>query len=168
MMMSLTTLSRRLALATLAAAILSGPGLAPRADAKTLRFAFQGELKAADPYAINESFSLSVGSAVYEGLIRRKPDMSIEPCLATSWEQLDPLHWRFHLRKGVKFHEGQDFTADDVVFSADRVHSPGSDIKNRVPLDAKVVKVDDYTVDFILKNPNPLLINEWESWGIFS
>ena len=133
-----------------------------------MRFAFQGELKAVDPYAINESFSLSVNGAVYEGLIRRGQDMKIEPCLATSWETLDPLHWRFHLRKGVKFHDGEDFTADDVVFSADRVHSAGSDIKNRVPLDAKVVKVDDYTVDFILKTPNPLLINEWETWGIFS
>ena len=51
--------------------------------------------------------------------------MKIEPCLATSWEVLDPLHWRFHLRKGVKFDEGQDFTADDVVFSAHRVLSAG-------------------------------------------
>ena len=157
----------RLALAALSAAAIMA-ALAPVASAKTLRFAFQGELKAVDPYAINESFSLSVDGAVYEGLIRRKPDMSIEPCLATSWEQLDPLHWRFHLRKGVKFDEGQDFTADDVVFSAQRVHSPGSDIKGRVPLDAQVVKVDDYTVVFILKTPNPLLINEWETWGIFS
>ena len=159
----------RLALVALsAAAILAGPSLASEASAKTLRFAFQGELKAVDPYAINESFSLSVNGSVYEGLIRRGQDMKIEPCLATSWETLDPLHWRFHLRKGVKFHDGQDFTADDVVFSADRVHSPGSDIKNRVPLDAKVVKVDDYTVDFLLKTPNPLLFNEWETWGIFS
>jgi peptide/nickel transport system substrate-binding protein len=169
MKMRFTTTALKLALAGLgAAAIMAGSGLASQAQAKTLRFAFQGELKAVDPYAINESFSLSVGNAVYEGLIRRKPDMSIEPALATSWEKLDPLHWRFHLRKGVKFHEGQDFTADDVVFSASRVHSPGSDIKGRVPLDAQVVKVDDYTVDFILKTPNPLLINEWETWGIFS
>ena len=159
----------KLALTALSAAtIIAGTFLAPEASAKTLRFAFQGELKAVDPYAINESFSLSVNGSVYEGLIRRGQDMKIEPCLATSWETLDPLHWRFHLRKGVKFHDGEDFTADDVVFSADRVHSAGSDIKNRVPLDAKVVKVDDYTVDFILKTPNPLLINEWETWGIFS
>src|SRR5947208_16984866 len=94
MKMRLTRTALKLAFAALgAAAMLAGPGFAPRAEAKTLRFAFQGELKAADPYAINESFSLSVGSAVYEGLIRRKPDMSIEPCLATSWERLDPLHW---------------------------------------------------------------------------
>ncbi len=165
----LTKKAGKLALTALSAAtIIAGTFLAPEASAKTLRFAFQGELKAVDPYAINESFSLSVNGSVYEGLIRRGQDMKIEPCLATSWETLDPLHWRFHLRKGVKFHDGEDFTADDVVFSADRVHSAGSDIKNRVPLDAKVVKVDDYTVDFILKTPNPLLINEWETWGIFS
>jgi peptide/nickel transport system substrate-binding protein len=168
MKMRLMTGARRLALAALGAvAILGGP-VAAEADAKTLRFAFQGSLKAVDPYALNESFSLSANGAVYEGLIRRGPDMKIEPCLATSWEQLDPLHWRFHLRKGVKFHEGQDFTADDVVFSAQRVHSAASDLKPRVPLDAQVVKVDDYTVDFVLKTPNPLLINEWETWGIFS
>src|SRR3984957_21337955 len=98
----------RLALAFAGGALPAVTALVPDAEAKTLRFAFQGELKAVDPYAINESFSLSVNSSVYEGLIRRKPDMSIEPALATSWETLDPLHWRFHLRKGVKFHEGQD------------------------------------------------------------
>jgi ABC-type transport system substrate-binding protein len=67
-----------------------------------------------------------------------------------------------------KFHEGQDFTADDVIFSAYRVISAGSDLKGRIPADAEIVKVDDYTVDFLLKTPGPLLINEWETWGIFS
>src|ERR1700742_4974977 len=80
-----------------------GPLLASPAQAKTLRFAFQGELKSVDPYQINEGFSLSLNGSVYEGLIRRGPDLKIQPCLATSWETLDPLHWRFHLRKGVKF-----------------------------------------------------------------
>jgi len=167
--MLLRTKARKLALAALgAAAILTGPLGGESVEAKTLRFAFQGELKAVDPYAIMESFSLAMGNAVYEGLIRRGPDLKIEPCLATSWETLDPLHWRFHLRKGVKFHEGQDFTADDVVFSAQRVHTQGSDLKNVVPPDAEVVKVDDYTVDFILKHPDPLLMAQWETWGIFS
>ena len=96
-------------LAAIALAAFLAPSLAPSAEPKILRFAFQGELKSVDPYQINESFSLSVNGAVYEGLIRRGPDMRIEPCLATSWEMLDPLHWRFHLRKGVKFHEGRGF-----------------------------------------------------------
>ena len=137
-------------------------------EPKVLRFAFPGELKSTDPYQINETFSLSLNGAVYEGLVRRGPDMKIEPALATSWEVLDPLHWRFHLRKGVKFHEGEDFTADDVVFSAQRVRSKGSDLKGVIPADADVVKVDNYTVDFLLKTPNPLLINQWGTWGIFS
>lgn len=144
-------------LAAIAVAAFLAPSLAPSAEPKILHFAFQGELKSVDPYQINESFSLTVNGAVYEGLIRRGPDLRIEPALATSWEVLDPLHWRFHLRKGVKFHEGQDFTADDVIFSVSRVKGPGSDLKGVVPADAEVVKVDDYTVDFILKTPDPWL-----------
>jgi peptide/nickel transport system substrate-binding protein len=145
-----------------------GPLLASPAQAKTLRFAFQGELKSVDPYQIAEGLSLSLNGSVYEGLIRRGPDLKIEPCLAESWDVLDPLRWRFHLRKGVKFHEGQDFTADDVIFSAHRVLSAGSDLKGVIPADADVVKVDDHTVDFILKSPAPLLISQWEIWGMFS
>src|SRR6202042_927794 len=160
--------AKSLFLAAIGVGALLIPTLAGSAEPKVLRFAFQGELKTVDPYQINESFSLSVNGAVYEGLVRRGPDMKIEPCLATSWEVLGPLHWRFHLRKGVKFHEGQDFTADDVIFSAHRVLSAGSDLKGRIPADAEIVKVDDYTVDFLLKAPDPLLINKWESWGIFS
>ena len=116
---------RRVLAALCVFSIMLGPALAPSVEAKTLRFAFQGELKSVDPYQINESFSESVNMAVYEGLVRRGPDMKLQPCLATSWEILDPRHWRFHLRKGVKFHEGQDFTADDVIFSAHRVLSAG-------------------------------------------
>src|SRR5271169_6728859 len=155
-------------LAAIAVAAFLAPDLAPSAEPKILHFAFQGELKSVDPYQINESFSLTVNMAVYEGLVRRGPDLKIEPCLATSWETIDPLHWRFHLRKGVKFHGGEDLTADDVVFSAQRIHTQGSDLKNVVPPDSQVVKIDDYTVDFILKRPEPLLIAQWEYWGIFS
>jgi peptide/nickel transport system substrate-binding protein len=68
----------------------------------------------------------------------------------------------------VKFHNGENFTADDVVFSADRARGPSSDVKTRLPADAKVVKVDDYTVDFILSSPNPILNYEWDTWYIMS
>jgi peptide/nickel transport system substrate-binding protein len=68
----------------------------------------------------------------------------------------------------VKFANGYDFTADDVVFSAERVRAKGSNFAVRIPSDAKVVKIDDYTVDFVLSSPNPILINQWDTWYIMS
>jgi peptide/nickel transport system substrate-binding protein len=137
------------------------------ASAQTLRYANQGELKSLDPYTLNETTTHAHLGQVYEGLIARDKDLKIIPALAESWETMeDPTHWRFHLRKGVKFQNGDPFTADDVVFSADRVRAKGSDLTTRIPADAKVVKVDDYTVDFILTSPNPILHYQWDTWYI--
>src|SRR5207253_8015418 len=88
------------------------------AAAATLRFAFQGDLKSLDPYSLNETFTHGVLGNVYEGLTKRDKDLKIMPGLAERWEIVEPTRWRFYLRKGVKFHNGEDFTADDVVFSA--------------------------------------------------
>jgi peptide/nickel transport system substrate-binding protein len=139
-----------------------------QASAVTFKFAFQGDLKSLDPYSLNETFTHGVLGNVYEGLTKRDKDLKIIPGLAERWEILEPTRWRFYLRKGVKFHNGEDFTADDVVFSADRARGPSSDVKTRLPADAKVVKVDDYTVDFILSGPNPILNYEWDTWYILS
>ena len=84
------------------------------AAAKTFRYAFQGDLNALDPYTLNESFTLGALGNVMEGLTKRDKDLKIIPGLAERWEIVDPLKWRFYLRKGVKFHNGEDFTADDV------------------------------------------------------
>ena len=141
---------------------------APASAANTFRFAFQGDLKALDPYTLNETFTLGMLGNVYEALTRRDASLKIVPGLAERWEVLEPTRWRFYLRKGVKFHNGEDFTADDVVFSAERVRAAGSDLKTRLPADAKVVKVDDHTVDFVLSGPNPILHFEWDTWYIMS
>src|SRR4029078_861487 len=137
------------------------------ASAQTLRYANQGDLKSLDPYTLNETTTHAHLGQVYEGLIARDKDLKIVPGLAESWEfQEDPSHWRFHLRKGVKFQNGDPFTADDVVFSADRVRAKGSDLLSYIPADAKAVKVDDYTVDFVLSTPNPILHALWHTWYI--
>lgn len=136
------------------------------ASANTLKYAFQGSLKSLDPYTLNETFTLGTLGNVYEGLTARDPELKIVPALAERWEVVEPTRWRFHLRKGVKFHNGNDFTADDVVFSADRVRSKGSDLKTRIGADVKVEKVDDHTVDFVLSSPNPILHYEWDTWYI--
>src|ERR1051325_4209265 len=99
------------------------------ASAATFRFAFQGDLKSLDPYSLNETFTHGVLGNVYEGLTKRGPNLEIMLGLAERWETLEPPRWRFYLRKGVKFHNGEDFTADDVVFSAKRALTDGSDVK---------------------------------------
>ncbi len=149
------------------AAVAALPAQTP-AQAKELKFAFQGTLNSLDPYNLNETFHLGFQGNIYEGLVRRGGDLKIEPALATSWEVMEPTRWRFHLRKGVKFHDGSPFTADDVVFSADRSRAEGSDVKTRIAADTKVVKVDDHTVDFITSKPNPIIFFEWGTWYIMS
>jgi peptide/nickel transport system substrate-binding protein len=136
------------------------------ASAQTLRYANQGDLKSLDPYTLRESTTIAHHGQVYEGLTARDKDLTIIPGLAESWETPEPARWRFHLRKNVKFQNGDPFTADDVLFSADRVRAKGSDFQSLVPADAKVVKIDDYTVDFLLSAPNPILNSQWDSWYI--
>src|SRR3981189_2325391 len=136
------------------------------ASAQTIRYANQGELKSLDPYTLNESTTHAHLGNVYEGLIARDKDLQIIPALAQSWEIPEPTRWRFHLRKGVKFQNGDPFTADDVVFSADRVRAKGSNLQAYVATDTKVVKIDDYTVDFVLSSPNPILHALVGTWYI--
>jgi peptide/nickel transport system substrate-binding protein len=137
-------------------------------SAKTLRYANQGDLKSLDPYTLNETTTNAHLNTVYEGLIRRDRELKLIPALAERWENPEPTRWRFYLRKGVKFQNGEDFTADDVLFSADRIRAQGSNHTTRVPKDAQFVKIDDFTVDVILKEPNPILLNQWEYWMIVS
>src|SRR2546430_10762941 len=112
----------------LLAAALAAASFAP-ASAATFRFAFQGDLKSLDPYSLNETFTPGMLGNVYEGLTKRDKELKIVPGLAERWEIVEPTRWRFYLRKGVKFSNGEDFTADDVVFSADRARMPASDVK---------------------------------------
>jgi peptide/nickel transport system substrate-binding protein len=136
------------------------------ASSQTLRYANQGDLKSLDPYTLKETTTIAHHAHIYEGLTTRDKDLKIIPALAESWETPEPTRWRFHLRKGVKFHNGDPFTADDVIFSADRVRAKGSNFGTNVPADAKFIKIDDYTVDVKLDAPNPILISQWDGWYI--
>jgi len=142
-------------------------GAAPASAQQTLRWAFQGNLNTLDPYGINETTTLGLQGNVYEGLTKRGKDLKIIPGLAERWEVLDNgLRWRFYLRKGVKFHNGNDFNADDVVFSAQRVVANNSQLTSRLSGGPDFVKVDDFTVDVKLKSPNPILHYAWDTWYI--
>ena len=127
------------------------------AMAQTVRIANQGDSLSMDPHSLNESLQLSVTGNVYEPLVGRNKDLSLTPALATSWKQLSPTVWRFELRKGVQFHDGTPFTADDVLFSLARTQLDGSDMKSYTNDFKDVRKINDYTVEIETKTPFPIL-----------
>jgi peptide/nickel transport system substrate-binding protein len=138
------------------------------AAAKTFRWANDGDANSMDPYTRSETFLLTFTQNFYDPLVRRDRDLKLEPALATSWEQPNPTTWRFHLRHGVKFQGGEPFTADDVVFSYQRVIAPGSQLNAYMQAVKEVKKIDDYTVDFITKVPDPIFVGEITFWAIMS
>ncbi|XHM84363.1 ABC transporter substrate-binding protein [Hydrogenophaga sp. ANAO-22] len=127
------------------------------ASAQTIRIGNQGDALSMDPHSLNESLQLSVTNNVYEPLVARDQNLKLVPGLATSWKQTSPSIWRFELRKGVKFHDGAPFTADDVLFTFARASGEGSDMKSYTNDVKEVRKVNDFTVDIETKGPFPIL-----------
>jgi len=153
---------------TAALAIALTTLVAPLAPAQTLKWANNGDVSSMDPYFLNETFLLGFMSNIYEPLVGRGRKLELVPKLAESWQQTAPTVWRFNLRKNVKFHDGTPFNADDVVFSYHRVLTEGSDIKGKLTTVKEVRKVDDSTVEFETKEPNPLLPGDISTWYIMS
>lgn len=152
---------------TLVLAGLIAAGLATAAQAETLKWGASRDIYSLDPYSYGDSYTLSFLNHVYEGLVRYDAQLKIEPALATSWEAVSDTVWRFHLRQGVKFHNGADFTADDVLASLTRVSDPVSPLRGNLPAYKSARKVDDYTIDIELVGPYPLLLNDLTNIHIF-
>jgi len=130
------------------------------ADANLFRFAFQGEIISLDPDTQNESFTNTFLNNIYEALVRYDGEGKVQPALATSWKVVEPTVWRFQIRKGVTFHNGEPLTADDIVFSIERALSDTSDQRGVISDVASARKVDDFTVDIVTKRPAPILIRQ--------
>jgi peptide/nickel transport system substrate-binding protein len=111
-----------------------------------------------DPYAMNETFTTAFLAHINEPLVRRLPDLGLEPGLAERWERLTDTLWRFHLRRNVTFHEGEPFTAADVVFSLERVRKPGSAMLARVASIRAASAIDPHTVEIETDGPAPTLL----------
>jgi peptide/nickel transport system substrate-binding protein len=137
-------------------------------EAKTFTWTASLDVMSMDPYSTNNSFTNSFMNNVYEGLVRFNEKVEIEPALAESWQNLSPTVWRFKLRRNVKFHNGEAMTADDVVFSWQRVQTPGSIAKLNLGDVKDVRKVDAFTVDVETKAPFPLLLNQMLNLTIMS
>ena len=146
-----------------AAALLAA--LPVLAQAETFRWASTTDPQTMDPHAVSSAPVLGFLNNVYEGLVRRGKDMAIEPALATSWEPIgDGAGWRFTLREGVTFNNGESFDADDVIFSYRRASSEQSDVASWFAPVSDVVKVDQFTVDVLTPNPQPLFPDSIANW----
>jgi len=156
----------RLAVATLLVA--GAAWTATSASAETFRFANQGDAISMDPHSLNESLQLSITGNIYEPLVGRGKSLELVPALATDWKQTSPTVWRFNLRKGVTFHDGTPFTADDVIFSYNRARGDGSDVKTYVQEIAEIRKVNDNAIDIVTKAPFPILPDVISLWYIMS
>ena len=127
------------------------------ANAQTIRVANQGDALSMDPHSLNESLQLSTTGNVYEPLVGRNKDLSLAPALATAWKQTSPTVWQFELRRGVQFHDGTPFTADDVLFSFARTQADGSDMKSYTNDFREVRKINDFLVEIETRTPFPIL-----------
>jgi peptide/nickel transport system substrate-binding protein len=132
-----------------------------------LRWGAGRDIVSLDPYSYGDTFTISVLAHTYEGLVRYNQKLQIEPSLATSWEVLSPTLWRFHLRQGVKFHNGDPMTAEDVLASFTRVSDPASPLRGNLPAYQGATVLDPYTIDVKVTENYPLLLNDLTNIAIF-
>jgi peptide/nickel transport system substrate-binding protein len=132
---------------------------ASAADAKTFRYSTTGDILGLDPHINNEGPTNAMKDNIYGRLLHRLPDLSVEPDLATGWELADDgVTWRFNLREGVTFHNGNPFNADDVVYSFERQNQDASEMSFALASIEELRKVDDYTIEIVTKGPDPILL----------
>ncbi|MEM9911532.1 MAG: ABC transporter substrate-binding protein [Pseudomonadota bacterium] len=132
---------------------------AASASAETLRWARAGDSLTLDPHAQNEGPTHTLAHQIYEPLIIRDHSGAFQAALATDWapKEGDPNVWVFNLRQDVAYHDGADFTAEDVIFSINRAKSENSAMKELLTSITEVRAVDDHTVEFVTDGPNPIL-----------
>ena len=138
---------------------VAGPGLAGQDD-NTLSVAWgsTGPIENVDNYFNTNRTGIWFTRMVWDGLVYRNPaNFEYEPLLATGWEQIDDTTWRFNLREDVKFHNGEPFDADDVVYTLNWVADPANGVKTQqnVSWIDRAEKVNQYTVDVHTKGPFP-------------
>jgi ABC-type transport system substrate-binding protein len=140
----------------------AGPARAQAAPGGTLRAGWSGvgEIRTIDPAQINQVLQFQISSNVLSGLTHINPDLVAEGDLAHDWEvNADGTEYTFALREGVTFHNGDPFTADDVIFTWQRHRDPQKSIHSRVVENIKdIEKLSDHKVKIILGAPQASLL----------
>ena len=142
--------------------------MAVPAGAQTLRWGAQNDILTMDPHSQNHATTNAILMHTYEGLTRYGVNREVEPSLATKWTFTSPTQVRFELRRNVKWQDGTPFTADDVIFSFGRIKQPQGTMQIYVTGINEIRKIDDYTVDFILATPQPILLRNIIDFRIMS
>jgi peptide/nickel transport system substrate-binding protein len=162
------TLIRRVATAIAFTAVLVAGS---PVTAQELKIAVAADVTSIDPHFFNLFPNNNIAEHIFDKLVQMDADSRMIPGLATSWKTIDPTTWEFKLRKGVKFTDGSELTADDVVFTLDRVpkvpNSPGP-FTAYTKMIVKTEVVDPWTIRFHTAAPHPLMPNDLSTIYIVS
>ena len=152
-----------LLVAAMALSLLPGMTLA---EGKTLTIAQTLDTSTMDPQKQGAMSPMNVLINMFDTLVFRDAAGNLIPSLATEWEAIDDVTWQFKLREGVTFHDGDVFNAEDAKFSLERLIDPdtASPIVELAALD-HVDIVDEYTINLVLKHPDPIIPNKLVMFG---
>ncbi|MGE5725151.1 MAG: ABC transporter substrate-binding protein [Acidobacteriota bacterium] len=140
--------------------LLLAAGCAPRPDPNTLVMIIESSPTNLDPRVGVDAQSERIDSLIFDSLVRRDEHFELRPWLAESWETPNPTTYIFHLRKGVRFHDGRPLTARDVKWTFDSIlsrHLLTTKTTVYQYLD-RIDAPDDSTVVFHLKQPQATLL----------
>jgi peptide/nickel transport system substrate-binding protein len=152
-----------------AAAVVAGV-MATSAGAQELVMGQRTE-PSIDPHFLWLSTNVIYNSHIYGSLVILSDDAKYQPGLALSWKAIQPTVWEFKLRPGVKFHDGSDFTADDVAFTLKRIPSVPNNpnpYTSQIRSIIEVKIIDPMTIHFVTDKPNPILPGELTNIAIVS
>jgi len=140
------------------------------ASAEKLTIGLASEPTSMDPHFHNLGPNNAMSVHIFDRLIAQDEKQRLSPGLAVSWKPIDELTWEFKLREGVKFHDGTDFNADDVICTMERAPNvPNSPSGYGTYLKGKTFKkIDDYTVHAITAAPYPLMANDISTIPVIS
>jgi len=156
---------------TLLCAVSLAAVLASPVAAQELTIGVSAEPSALDPHYHNLGPNNAMRRHIFESMILQDEQQRLQPALATSWEPIDDTTWEFKLREGVKFHDGSDFSAKDVVYTVCRIpnveNSPSSfTVYTKAIADMEIK--DPHTLIIETDGPYPLLPVEVSTWGVLS
>ena len=134
---------------------------------KTLRWSSAGDFLTFDVHAQNESLNSAANAAVYETLVRYNQKMQNEPCLATQYERVKD-GFLFTIRQGVKFHEGQTLSTEDVAYSINRALMPESQFKAAASGILRAQAINDREVLIKTSSGSPVFLNQLTALRIFN